>query len=190
MNRSLVLAIAVLAVIALTVWFFATPRLPIKDTTNTNSTSSTTTTAQTKAAASPKAAATKAASNSNTYKSLLTQSGSYECDYEQVQSSGQNKNVIYLYDGKMRGEFRTLSSGASTANLFVYDGHYLYQWQEGTSVGTRTVLSSLSQLPLVIPKDLTSGKIVGSSYESVGWNCHTWLTNKSLLSPPSYVTFN
>jgi hypothetical protein len=65
----------------------------------------------------------------------------------------------------------------------------MYQWSEGASQGKRTVLSSLSQLPAAIPKDLTSGTIIGNSYESVGWLCHTWLTNKSLLMPPSYVTF-
>ena len=77
-----------------------------------------------------------------------------------------------------------------TANLAVYDGRYLYQWHEGTSVGTKMTLTSLSQLPSAIPQDLTSGTIYGSSYNSVGWNCHSWLTDKSLLAAPSYVTFS
>lgn len=127
--------------------------------------------------------------DSTTYKSLLTQTGSYECDYSSASGEGQTSNVIYIYGGKMRGEFRTISAGNSSGNLFVYDGHYMYQWKEGASIGTRTVLTSLSQLPLIIPKDLTSGAIVGNSYESVGWQCHSWLTNKALLTPPSYVTF-
>jgi hypothetical protein len=128
--------------------------------------------------------------NSTTYHSLLTQKGSYECDYAGASAGGQTNNVIYIYGGKMRGEFRTISPGQSTANLFVYDGHYLYQWKEGSSTGTRTVLTSLSQLPLIIPKDLTSGAIIGDNYTSVGWQCHSWLTNQALLTPPSYVSFN
>ncbi len=136
-----------------------------------------------------KSTGTATGGSGNTYHSLLTQTGNYECDYSQVQSSGQAKNVIYLSGGKMRAEFRSTSSGVGTSNLAVYDGHYLYEWQEGFSTGTKTVLTSLSQLPAAIPTDLTSGKIYGSSYESVGWLCHPWSADASLLAPPSYVTF-
>lgn len=132
----------------------------------------------------------KGVPNASTYHSLLTQKGSYECDYSQVQSDGQSNNVIYISDGRLRGEFRKLSGNTSQANLMVYDGHYLYQWAEGQTKGTRTVLSALSQLPLVIPRDLTSGGIYGDSYQSVGWDCHSWIPVKSLLAPPSYVTFS
>jgi hypothetical protein len=191
MNKSLVLAIAVLAAIALCVWFFTTGSASLPGMQNASSTGMTSTTATTpsttgKTTKTP----TKGVPNSTTYKSLLTQTGSYECDYSSVQGSGQTSNIVYIYGGKMRGEFRNTSAGESSGNLFVYDGHYMYQWKEGSSVGTRTVLTSLSQLPLIIPKDLTSGGIIGDSYKSVGWICHSWLTNKSLLSPPSYVTFS
>jgi hypothetical protein len=189
MNKSLALVIAIIAALALGVWFFTSaPALPTL--TDTATTTATATPQSTQATPSAKKPTQGVPNSQNTYKSLLTQSGSYQCDYDQVLASGKGHNVIYLYGGKMRGEFRTDNNGITTANLFIYDGRYLYQWKEGASVGTRTALTSLSQLPLAIPKDLTSGGIVGNSYESVGWFCHTWLTNKSLLTPPSYVTFN
>ncbi len=195
MNKSLLLAVGVIAAIALLVWFFtSSPSLPQQDSTNGASTTPGATVSPANPATTkpvPKQPTTQGVPNPNTYKSLLTQTGSYQCDYDQVQSTGKSHNVIYIYGGKMRGEFRTSNAdGSTTSNLFVYDGRYMYQWKEGASVGNRTVLTSLSQLPLVIPKDLTSGGIVGNSYESVGWLCHTWLTNKALLTPPSYVSFN
>jgi hypothetical protein len=191
MTKSLFLAVGLLAAVAAAVWFFtAGPTLPANSSpTSTTTAGSTVTPAPGGSPTSGTKPPTKGIPNSTTYKSLLTQSGSYECDYSTVSASGQTNNVIYMYEGKMRGEFRTNSPGESTSNLFVYDGHYLYQWQEGASTGKRTVLTSLSELPLVIPKDLTSGSIIGNSYTSVGWQCHTWLTNKALLTPPSYVTF-
>lgn len=189
MNKGLLLVVGILALIALSVWFFTT-----NPSMGTDVATSTVPTSTAKAAPPPapkKPAAPKGVPESQeTYKSLLTQVGSYQCDYDQVQASGKSHHVIYLYGGKMRGEFRSDNNGVTTSNLFVYDGRYLYQWREGASVGTRTVLTSLSQLPLAIPKDLTSGAIVGSNYESAGWLCHNWLTNKSLLVPPSYVTFS
>ena len=193
MNKSLLLAIAILAAITLCVWYFTSTPAPMQDGASVASTTPIVPTTQKNAAPAKTTTKTtnKGVPDSQTsYKSLLTQSGSFQCDYDQVKSTGTSHNVIYLYGGKMRGEFRTNNAdGSATANLFVYDGQYMYQWKEGTSVGTRTLLTSLSQLPFAIPKDLTSGGIVGSNYESVGWLCHTWLTNKSLLSPPSYVSF-
>jgi hypothetical protein len=188
MNRGLMIAAAVLAVIALFVWFFNSPiTAPQNDTASSSPDVAAATSSNNARVNTAPSAANKA--GAITYKSLLTQSGSYECDYSQVQSTGRSENVIYLYGGRLRGEFRTISGNSATVNLLVYDGRYLYEWREGASNGTRTVLTSLSQLPLIIPRNLTSGSIYGSSYESVGWICHTWLTNKSLLMPPSYVTF-
>jgi len=123
------------------------------------------------------------------FKSLLTQKGNYQCDYEQTSTTGKSHNVIYLSDGKLRAEFRSTMAANQGANLSVYDGHYLYTWREGTSVGTKTAITALGQLPTAIPKDLTSGAIYGDNYDSVGWQCHTWLVDKTLLTPPSYVTF-
>ncbi len=193
MSRLLVVSLSALAVFALAVWYFAYPAPQNSQSDAAQASTQVATTTPTSEPTPVSAPAVKASGKSpsaNTFKSLLTQTGSYQCDYSQVQSTGQSNNVIYIYGGKLRGEFRTSKNGDTIANLLVYDGRYLYSWQEGSSTGTRTLLTSLSQLPLVIPKDLTSGQIYGTNYESVGWNCHTWLTNKSLLTPPSYVTFN
>jgi hypothetical protein len=121
--------------------------------------------------------------------SLIAQKGSYQCDYDQVQQSGSSHNVIYLSGGKMRAEFRAKVGNITTAVISVYDGKYLYTWTEGLATGMRTSITSLNQLPTAIPKDLTSGTVYGSSFESVGWKCHAWIADKTLLAAPSYVTF-
>ena len=181
--------VGAIVIIALGAWLYSVNVAPMPSSENATTTAFRAGPVPSPATQTAKPA-TKGVPHPSTHQSLLTQTGSYECDYTQVQSSGQSTNVIYIYSGKLRGEFRTADqNGVTTANLLVYDGHYLYQWREGMSTGTKTELTSLSQLPLVIPRDLTSGNIYGSSYESVGWQCHTWLTNKSLLTPPSYVAF-
>ena len=122
----------------------------------------------------------------NTFSKLFSQSGSTECTYEQVSTSTRSTNVIYIADGKMRGEFRTLGSGG---NMMVYDGEYLYTWKEGTVVGVKAKLTSISQLPAIIPQDLTSGSVLGSGLNSLSWDCHPWIKNVKLLTPPSEVKF-
>jgi len=179
----MVWGLVIVIVLALGAWFLLspgnTPQAPIQN--------STTTPAQAPTQNVPKAPSP--ITGGNTYKSLLTQQGNYECDYDQVTASGQNHNVIYISDGKLRAEFHS-NTGANAGSFAVYDGHYLYTWTEGKSTGIRTVVTSLGQLPAAIPRDLTSGQIYGNSTYGVGWKCHSWLVNKSLLVPPLYVKFS
>jgi hypothetical protein len=71
----------------------------------------------------------------------------------------------------------------------VYNGGVLYVWQEGAKTGSKSTLSAASDLPVVLPTDLTSGKVIGSGLNSVGWDCHDWNKDPTLLEPPSYIKF-
>lgn len=179
------LAIALLIIIFGARYWASQSQPATTDATATTTAATTTDTA----APATKPTTRPATKPTQTYASLITQQGSYECDYSQVSSSSQSRNVIYLEGGKMRAEFRTISGNVTEANLAVYDGRYLYSWDEGASVGKKTAVTALSQLPAAIPTDLTSGKIYGQTYQSVGWKCHPWIKNASLLVPPSYVSF-
>ncbi len=185
-----VAAVAILIIIALFAWWTlgtsaAQPGGEMATTTATSTASGTEA-----APASSSGTGAKGAVSGSTFKSVLTQKGNYECDYDQVQQSGQSHNVVYISDGKLRAEFRTTSGNTTAANLSVYDGRYLYSWKEGLSTGTRTTVTKLADLPSAIPQDLTSGKIYGTSYDSVGWKCHVWIPDAKLLAAPNYVTFN
>ena len=89
----------------------------------------------------------------------------------------------------MRGEFRSTVNGVSTATIMVYSGGSLYTWTEGMTTGKKTTLTSLADLPQVIPQDLTSGAIYGTGSTNVSWDCHDWATDATLLTVPAYVTF-
>ena len=181
----LVVAIVLMVVAALGAWFFVSSRSPDEKIPAAKHEVST---SQTRPAVSAKPAsvATKSAS---AYLKIFTQPGSHECLYEQVASDARSRNIIRIAGGKMRGEFRTATGPEQSANLMVYDGKYLYTWSEGMSTGKKTLLTSLSQLPKTIPTDLTSGASFGTSLNSVGWDCHAWLTDPAQLVPPPYVTF-
>ncbi len=120
---------------------------------------------------------------------IFNEQGNYQCDYESVTQTSRTSNVIYLSNGKMRGEFRTSQAGMATANIVVYDGNYLYVWGEGKSTGTVTQPKTLADLPGIIPEDVSSGRILGSSSNNISWNCHAWSRVASFLEKPSYVTF-
>ncbi|NBV77333.1 hypothetical protein EBR66_04180 [bacterium] len=153
--------------------------------TATTATTTTSTTPDIQVTQTPKGAVPKPPS----YQSVITQKGSHQCNYEQVSQTSRSGHVLYIADGKMRGEFRTTTAAGATVTLVVYDGRYLYTWTEGKTAGSRTQPSSVSELPSIIPKDFTSGTILGTGSNNVGWSCHTWIKDAKLLTPPSYISF-
>jgi hypothetical protein len=179
MNQNTVIgSIIVIILVVIGVWYF------------TFSSMSTGTHATTTTQATPGTSGTNKPVSTNTFKSIFTQSGNNECTFEQVGTASRSSNVVYIADGKMRGEFRTTAaSGAVNANLMIYDGGYLYVWQEGKTIGTKTLLKSLEDLPQAIPQDLDSGAIFGSSVDSVSWDCHSWNKDPKMLVVPTYVKF-
>jgi len=182
-QKTLTWGVVIVIVVALGIWYFAssgTAGITQGETATTSPTASATT-------GTP---AATAQGSTSTFRSIFTQSGNHQCDYSQSNSTGQSTSVIYLADGKMRGEFRSTMSGASTASLMIYTGGYLYSWKEGATTGKKSSIRALSDLPDVIPQDLTSGAIFGTASDSVGWNCHSWLKDVKLFTIPAYVTFS
>jgi len=179
MNQKTILAaVGVLIIAILAIWYFTSTQKPASTAEQT----ATTTTSDT--------SKTGTAAGSNTFHSIFTQSGNHECTYAQLSGSSQANSVVYIADGKMRGEFRTTSGGNPEANLMVYTGGYLYSWKEGASAGKKTSIKSIADLPSAIPQDLTGGAIFGISTDNVSWDCHNWNKDATLLTVPTYVTFS
>lgn len=159
------------------------------DTTN-KATDNASTTVTTKTPTKTPATPAPVAGMKTSLGGIFNEKGSYQCDYESVTPQTRTSNVVYISDGKMRGEFRTIEASASKATLVVYDGSYLYVWTEGYPTGTVSQPKTISELPGIIPEDVASGKILGSGLNSVSWNCHAWARDASKLVKPSYVKFN
>ena len=138
-----------------------------------------------KTAAAPKPPTPK---NTQTFKSLVTQMGNYRCDYTQVTGSSRTEGVVYVSDGKLRIELRSLGMKV-TNTLAVYDGRYLYTWTEGMANGSKSQPSSTAQLPLILPSNLNTYTTLGSGDNSVTWNCRPWTKDPANFAAPSYVTF-
>ena len=125
----------------------------------------------------------------NTFPAIFTQSGSHVCKYETVSPTTRSTDVVYIADGKMRGEFRTSSTNDTTLTMMIYNPNNLYTWEEGKSTGKVTPIRTIADLPSVIPKDLTSGAVIGSGLNSVGWDCRDWIKDPKMLAVPTYVKF-
>lgn len=185
MNQNKIIGIiAVVLLVALGIWYFSS-----SNNSGVTGTQDETGAAETATGAAGNANAAAKPAATNTFRSIFTQSGNHECLYEQVTASSKTSSRIYIADGKMRGEFRTMSGGISSANIMIYSGGILYSWKEGATTGKKSSIASLAELPEAIPADLTSGAAFGVSLDNVSWDCHDWAKNPAMLAVPAYVKF-
>lgn len=183
MNRTIAIVVIIIILLGLGWWVFYTPKT---DTVVPTGTATTTTTGGTNTSGTGTNTPTSGATTPNTFKSIITQKGSYQCTYNQATQSGQTISTIYIADGMLRGEFRDIDA---VGNMMIYNKGTLYIWQEGKTVGTKTQINTLAQLPAIIPRDLTSSSSLGSGINSVGWDCHQWTKKASLFVPSTAIKF-
>ncbi len=189
--KNIFIGLVIIAVLAIIGWMIYR-KVDTTDTTynlSLNPSANATTTSAGNNTTTVAAAGAKPKSTSTTFKSIFTQDGNSLCEYEQVTPLSQSSDVIYIADGKMRGEFRTKDANKTTVTLMIYTGGYLYTWSEGGTVAKRTQISTIADLPQAIPNDLTSGAVLGGSAFNVSWDCHAWNKDVNLLKVPSYLTY-
>jgi len=181
MNKTLVIVVIIAILLGLGWWMFYSSEDSIGTPVGTDTITITDNTTPGTTGGTPGTATTP-----NTFKSIIAEKGSYQCTYSQASQSGQTISNIYIADGLLRGEFRDTDS---VGNMMIYNKGTLYIWQEGKTVGTKTQVSTLAQLPAVIPRDLTSGSSFGSGINSVGWDCHQWIKNPAFFVHSSQIKF-
>lgn len=182
MNRTIAIVVIIIILLGLGWWAFGTPDV---DTVTPTGIATSTTVGSTDSSGTG-TNTTGGATSSNTFKSIITQKGSYQCTYNQATQGGQTVSTIYIADGMLRGEFRDTDA---VGNMMIYSNGTLYVWQEGKTTGTKSQISTLAQLPTVIPRDLTSGSSLGSGINSVGWDCHQWIKKDSFFTPSTAIKF-
>ena len=185
-TSNIVWTLVIAVVIIFGVWYFMSSGSPEVAYTNTNVPASTDTSGTDSTGTT---STTNSGVKSTTFKSLVATVANTECVYEQVDPKYHSTNVVYLADGKFRGEFRTSTSTGSMANLAVYDGLNLYVWKEGSTKGTLSQPKTLAELADVLPADLSSAAIFGTGAKNVSWDCHPWSKNPAFLVKPAGVTF-
>ncbi len=183
MNRTITIAVIIIIVLGLGWWIYSKPST---DTAVPTTTSTSTVLGNTDSPSAGGNTNNGTPTQQTTFKSIITQKGSYQCTYNQATQAGQTISTIYIADGMLRGEFRDTDS---VGNMMIYNKGTLYVWQEGKTTGTKTKVNTLAQLPAIIPRDLTSGSSLGSGINSVGWDCHQWTMKASLFTPSTAIKF-
>lgn len=186
MNRnSWIVGIIVVILVVIGIWYFAGSGN--MGASGGNATSSATTTGATTGATGSASGAT---ASTNSFRSIFAHAENTECTYDAVGATTAH-NIIRIADGKMYGEFRTSTASGSVGNFMIYSDGSLFVWREGATIGEKTTIRSIADLPDAIPSDLASDAILGASgSHNVGWNCHPWAKDTKQFTLPTYVTFS
>lgn len=186
MNKNILWVVVAVVIIGLVFWMGGSSKNSGSENSSTaTTTDSTNTKTEVKVPVSSKPVTNTVKNVSFT--NILPRVGNYQCDYNSVTQQERITNTIYLSDGKMRGEFRSVTANGSISSMMVYDGSYLYVWTEGKTTGTVTQPKSISDFPTIIPKDILSSTSLGSGLNNASWSCHPWSVDKTMLAKPSYL---
>ncbi|MBP9669515.1 MAG: hypothetical protein KBE09_04475 [Candidatus Pacebacteria bacterium] len=161
----------------------------VATTTLVEATSSPETGPAPKSTAAKKPASTPTTSPVPPLRDVISGMGNTTCSYERVSGNVRSSDTLYISNGKIRGEFRTTTSGVSKNTISYYDGSALYTWTEGTALGTKSSVRSAADIAMLIPANLTQGVVLGTALNNVSWDCHTWKVDATLLGTPKGVTF-
>jgi hypothetical protein len=124
--------------------------------------------------------------SSGTLGEIFTQGGNYTCEVNRDGDGNITEGVIYQAGEKTRFDLRVeLANGDATETHVIRDGTSMYTWLSGQTAGVKTQITDTT--PLIIQPQ-GGGSVIGEN-ESFNWNCRAWLTDESVLTLPSDITF-
>ena len=108
---------------------------------------------------------------------------SLSCAVETTGTYTKRSGIIYVTNGKVRGNFSGLINGVKTATSMIDDGTYLYAWSDGAKTGLKLIAGSS-----------VSGSAIASRggidpAVTLSYACNSWTPDVTVFVPPAAVTF-
>ena len=123
----------------------------------------------------------------DTLANLLTQNGSVKCEYSYTPKDGEKTSgKMYVSNGMMNGEFKTMMNGKESLVYMINDGTYSYTWGTGMPEGIK----------FKNPTEITGQPVSNESNKYVDLNqqydykCSSWSKDNGKFAPPTDVKFN
>jgi hypothetical protein len=126
--------------------------------------------------ASPTATATK-----KSLKDLLTLTGAQKCTFTSTETPEVSDGVVYVSDGKVRGDFTTTVNNVRSQTHVITDQQNVYLWTEGQPTGLKMAINVQST--------------PGAPGQTIDWNaqadynCQPAQVDNSLFEIPTTVKF-
>ena len=117
-----------------------------------------------------------------TVQDLVTRGGSRKCAFKHATDAGDSTGVMYVSDGKIRGDFVSRPEGTAEvkSHMIVKDG-VVYTWSDMMPQGFKMPMTGAA-----------TAQVQGQANfyaQPVDYDCSSWNADASVFEVPSTVTF-
>jgi hypothetical protein len=119
-----------------------------------------------------------------TIKSLLSSGKSQKCTYSSKVESMTGNGTVYIANGKMRGDFTSITAETKVNGHMIVDAGYSYVWTDSTKQGIKMAIDQAQ--PSGSPSD-SQGPDLNQQF---AYTCTGWSADNSIFTPPTDVTFS
>lgn len=124
----------------------------------------------------------KGESAERSLKSLLANSESQECAYEDTKSEGKTSGIVYVGNGKMRSDFTTLAAGKTQSTHMISSTSESFVWIDGETSGFKMDLTKTQA-------NSASEQQPTNQDTPVKMTCKPWKVDSSKFQTPSNIDF-
>lgn len=121
--------------------------------------------------------------NPKTLKSLFSMASNQECSF--IDSETQSEGMVYIGNGQVRGDFTTISEGASYNSNMYSDSESVFIWLDGQGTGYKISMDTLESFS----SDAEDDSLSLDFDNEVDLNCSPWSPNESVFVLPEDVNF-
>ncbi|MEY4731605.1 MAG: hypothetical protein RL681_551 [Candidatus Parcubacteria bacterium] len=118
-------------------------------------------------------------------KDLLGLGGAQRCTFTNKVENSESSGVVYVANGKMRGDFTSLSAGQTVKSHMIVDGETSYVWSDAMPQGMKMSFANIGAS--------ATGQNANQSVDvnkKVDYSCGAWTVDVHMFALPDGVTFS
>jgi len=121
-----------------------------------------------------------------TIKSLLSSGKAQKCTYSSKLQSTSISGTVYVANGKMKGDFTTVSGENNINGHMNIDGKYFYVWTDLRNRGIKMALNQ--QQPTGAPSSSSNG--TPDINQTFNYVCQGWTEDDTVFALPPTISFS
>lgn len=121
-------------------------------------------------------------SQSSSLRDLAAASSPQKCDVTQTVENSESTGTVYIANGKIRGDFTSVSSGQTVQSHFVSDGEYSYTWSDSMTMGFKAKIAQGTAVE-------NSGSQGVNMDQAGNYSCSAWSPDSSVFEVPAGIQF-
>lgn len=117
------------------------------------------------------------------FSQFVNQGGTYKCTVTQYVGETSTQGTVYIDNGKMKGEFKTVADGVNIDSNFVLRDGFMFSWSSMSKMGIKMPIEEKTSVN-------GSTETSGFNTEQIGdYDCQTWAADSSTFTVPTTITF-